>query len=534
MLTVADALKFPDFANARVVAGRDGLNTPIVWVHNSSVTNAAQWLNGGELVLTTALNMPTDTLEQERYLHELIEKGVAGLVVTVGQMISHVPDYLCEIADAHAFPLIEIPYQVRFIDLARTINEHISQKNMAMVTRALHIQKALTQLVLENGGIRQLAETLAQLINHSISIEDARFEALVSVNIADVDEARRYTQQYGRTDPRLVQALEVEVLPQIRQTLRPVVIPQMPHVGLGMERILAPIVVHGEIYGYVWIIADDRPVSDIDHMAIESAATIAALMMLHQESIQNVEASLKGNLLTRLIQGKEVNGVDVLNDQALRYDVDLRQAYRVLVVEYHNITTKALLDLYRRINSVVTTHEYAAIVGQFAGQVIMLAQEAENIPILVDQIHAQCNPIRIGISASHQAAGQVSMAHAQCREVLEIMSRLNPQAKTVHFDDLGYLHVLYHAGPQALQNNPYVPGLRELRHEQQADLFHTLEVYLDVGGNGVQTAETLHIHRSTLNYRLQRITEVCRIDLSGPTTRMNLQVALKLMRLFED
>jgi len=534
MLTIAETLQLDILREAQVVAGHNGLSRIVAWVHNVGVPDAAYWLNGGELALTTVINMPSDAGEQKRYLQDIIDKRVAGLVVTIGQKLDHIPDYLCAIADAQDFPLIEIPYTARFVDIARTVNERISQSNMEMVSRALTIHQTLTRIVLEGGGIKQLAITLAELVNQSISIENERFEALASINIAAVDEARRYTQQYGRTDPRLVQALEDEILPEIRRTLRPVFIPAMPHVGLEMERILAPIVVHGEIYGYVWIIADDRPVSDIDHMAIESAATIAALMMLHQESIQNVEASLKGNLLTRLIQGKEVNGVDVLNDQALRYDVDLRQAYRVLLVEDHNITTKALLDLYRRINSVVTTHEYAAIVGQFAGQVIVLAQEAENIPILVDQIHAQCNPIRIGISASHQAAGQVSLAHAQCREVLEIMGRLNPQAKTVHFDDLGYLHVLYHAGPQALQNNPYVPGLRELRREQQADLFHTLEVYLDVGGNGVQTAETLHIHRSTLNYRLQRITEVCRVDLSDPTTRMNLQVALKLMRLFED
>ena len=66
-----------------------------------------------------------------------------------------------------------------------------------------------------------------------------------------------------------------------------------------------------------------------------------------------------------------------------------------------------------------------------------------------------------------------------------------------------------------------------------ADLFNTLETYLDAGGNGVQTADLLHIHRSTLNYRLARIVEICNVDLSDPLTRTNLQVALKLLRLFE-
>ena len=113
------------------------------------------------------------------------------------------------------------------------------------------------------------------------------------------------------------------------------------------------------------------------------------------------------------------------------------------------------------------------------------------------------------------------------------LARLQNPDPVVYFDDLGYMHALYHAGSISLVGNPIVPSLRKLLVEQQADLFNTLEAYLDAGGNGVQTAETLHIHRSTLNYRLARIVEICHVDLSDATTRMNLQVALKLMRLFE-
>jgi len=36
-----------------------------------------------------------------------------------------------------------------------------------------------------------------------------------------------------------------------------------------------------------------------------------------------------------------------------------------------------------------------------------------------------------------------------------------------------------------------------------------------------------------LNYRLQRISEVAKVDLSDPQMRINLQVALKLFRLFD-
>lgn len=535
MLTVQDALELPTFEGARVIGGERGLNRQIKWVHNVGVPDAAQWLNGGELVLTTYYNIPVTPEGQADYLHDLITKEVAGLVVTVGQVVDHLPRAMGEIADEHDFPLVEIPYTSRYVDMARAANEYITEENVHMVRRALEIHQRLTKLVLEGGGLKQLAVELASLVNQSVSIETRRFEALASINIGQVDEARRYTQQYGRTDPRLVQALEKEVLPRINETLHPVFIKQMPHVGLEMERVLAPIVVQGEIYGYVWIIADDRPVTELDYMAIESGATIAGLMMLYQEATQGAEASLKGNLLARLIQG-EMSGANVLTDQALRYGVDLREAYRVYIINYPQATSQRLLRLYRDVNNFIMSEKRAVVVGLYAGSLTLIAQMTEPPEKLVEDIRSYTSrqgKAKIGISAVHSGARSVRAAYNECREVLEISRKLNHYGPNYYYDNLGYLHALYHAGPKALEGNPYVPALRMLQEEQQADLFNTLEAYLDAGGNGVSTAEGLHIHRSTLNYRLQRISEICGIDLSQPTTRINLQVALKLMRMFE-
>ena len=466
---------------------------------------------------------------------DLVEKNVVALVLAIGRLLDHAPDVMCELANEHSFPLIEIPYDARFVDLARSANERIAQENMTLVKRALNIHQTLTKLVLDGGGIKELAQQLTLLINQSVSIETERFDALASVNIADVDEARRYTQEFGRTDPRLVHALEDSVLPEIRRTLRPVFIPQMTHVGLDMERILAPIVVNGEIYGYMWIIADDRPVSELDWMAIESGTTIAALMMLHAQSVQSAEASLKGNLLTRLVQG-EMSGANVLTDQALRYRVDLRKPYRTLLIEYPQATSQRLIKLYHDVNNILATNNRSALVGQYAGQLLILVQATENTADIIADYRSVTSgegKSRMGLSSQQQGARQVRLAYTQSREVLDISRSLGQHGPNLFFDDLGYMHTLYHAGPKVLDSDPLAPLLRELRKEQQADLFNTLESYLDEGGNGVATAESLHIHRSTLNYRLARISEICNVDLSNPTVRTNLQVTLKLLRLFE-
>ncbi|MCY3779741.1 MAG: PucR family transcriptional regulator ligand-binding domain-containing protein [Chloroflexi bacterium] len=537
MLTLQQALQLPLLEKARVVAGAGGLERPIRWVHNVGVPNAAEWLHGGELVLTTVFNMPDAPAAQCEFLRQLAERGIIGVVITIGTLVDEIPNYLRAIGDELDLPLIELPYQTRFVDIAKVINERIAEENLDTISRALSIQQRLSRLVLEGGGFTDLANMLADQVGHSISIENDRFEAIANRNIAEVDSARRYTIRHGRTNPQLIEALEVEYLPRIRETLRPVQLPVMPELGLEMERLLAPIVVQGEIYGYMWIIADVHALTPIDMMAIEIGATVAALLMLYQESLQTAEASLKGSMMAQLIEG-EGTSQTILRDQSLRYGVDLRLPWRMLLVNISDEQPPNSTRAYRTINHVLTSGKRQAVAAQFAGQVVILAQAEEEVgalaQALVEQLENGRGCLKIAISSKFTGMAQVGIAHQQCNDVLAMGQRIDRRSHVHRFEDFGYIHTLFHAGPAGMAQNDHVPILRRLLDERQADLFNTLETYLDAGGNSVQTAETLHIHRSTLNYRLARIKEICDADLSEPSTRLNLQIALKLMRLFDD
>ena len=537
MLTLQQALQLPILDNARVVAGAVGLERPIRWVHYAGVPNAAEWLHGGELVLTTVFNMPEAPAAQCEFLRQLAERGIVGVVITIGALVDAIPNYLRAIGDELDLPLIELSYQTRFVDIAKVINERIAEENLDTISRALSIQQRLSQLVLEGGGFTDLADMLADQVGHSISIENDRFEAIANRNIAEVDSARRYTIRHGRTNPQLIEALEVEYLPRIRETLRPVQLPMMPELGLEMERLLAPIVVHGEIYGYMWIIADVHALTPIDMMAIEIGATVAALLMLYQESLQTAEASLKGSMMTQLIEG-EGTSQTILRDQSLRYGVDLRLPWRMLLVNISDGQPPTATRAYRAINHVLASGQHQAVAAQFAGQVVILAQAEEETgalaQALAEQLGNGCGCLKIAISKQFTGMDQVGIAHQQCNDVLSISQRIDKCRQIHRYEDFGYIHTLFRAGPAGMAQNDHVPILRRLLDEGQTDLLRTLETYLDAGGNGVQTAEALQIHRSTLNYRLARVKTICEADLSDPSTRLNLQIALKLMRLFDD
>jgi DNA-binding PucR family transcriptional regulator len=69
-------------------------------------------------------------------------------------------------------------------------------------------------------------------------------------------------------------------------------------------------------------------------------------------------------------------------------------------------------------------------------------------------------------------------------------------------------------------------------HDQQEhmDLISTLETYLETACNASHTAELLRVHRNSVANRLQRIREVCDVDLEDPDMRLLMQLLLRSTR----
>ena len=72
------------------------------------------------------------------------------------------------------------------------------------------------------------------------------------------------------------------------------------------------------------------------------------------------------------------------------------------------------------------------------------------------------------------------------------------------------------------------PAAETLAALPRADLMSTARTVLDLGGDVTTAAERLHLHRTTLYYRLDRITELTGVDLRDGRSRTDLQIALWL------
>lgn len=75
-----------------VIAGAEGLDRPIRWVHSGEVPYMAEMLKGGELLLMTGIGIGSSDPEQRRFVHQLAERGIAALVRELGARFHRSPE----------------------------------------------------------------------------------------------------------------------------------------------------------------------------------------------------------------------------------------------------------------------------------------------------------------------------------------------------------------------------------------------------------------------------------------------------------
>jgi purine catabolism regulator len=120
-----------------LAAGHESAQAHVRWVHSTELPDPTPWLRGGELLLTTGLQLTEAALQRE-FIGRLADHRIAGLGFGTGFAHKRLPAALVTAARKRAFPLFEVPYELPFIAIterafAQLVNERYEmlQRNMA-------------------------------------------------------------------------------------------------------------------------------------------------------------------------------------------------------------------------------------------------------------------------------------------------------------------------------------------------------------------------------------------------------------------
>ncbi|KHD36169.1 transcriptional regulator [Clostridium acetobutylicum] len=121
LTTCKSVLKLPYLEKIKVVAGEKGLNRIITWVQVVEYPEYSKWLKGGELILISGIAIKNNINSLVNFIRDINSRSLSGIVISIGPYIKEIPKEVIEIGNQLDFPIFEIPFEVKFIDVSQSI-----------------------------------------------------------------------------------------------------------------------------------------------------------------------------------------------------------------------------------------------------------------------------------------------------------------------------------------------------------------------------------------------------------------------------
>jgi hypothetical protein len=359
-------------------------------------------------------------------------------------------------------------------------------------------------------GIQDLLDDIAQEVGAGVSLDDLGGRLV------------GYSAQGGRADEARVRAvLERRSPDDVRAwqsahgagtATRPVVIP--PNEGLGMSaRVCVPLLHRGVRTGLLFLIGDDADPQAVADRVGEQVAALAALLYedaAPEGRVRDADllAACRGSqeALTRL---REALGPAA--DRPLRVVLHQRAGFGSA---QERVVAQQVVAAARVVAGAVAPAYVVALVGEGA-------DPAELVARLDEQGSGTTGTSLLADLDDLPSATGRALVAAQAAAVDEALGRV------ADWDELGIYRLLTHVDEEAA-GSPMLERVLAQHHGET--LARTLEVVLDEPGGVTDAAGMLHVHRTSLYYRLGRLRDLLGTDPLVGQVRTELHLALKLRR----
>lgn len=548
MLTVESALKLEAMEHCRVLAGAEGLGRAVTSVNQMEVPDLVNWMQAGQLIVTTGYFIRNDVNEQRQLILDLAQKGSAGLAIKIRRFFQNIPQHMINLADELRFPLIEIPEEYNISDIMNELMKELLTIQTRKIERSHEIHDRFTEIPLKGGGLNRIAELLGELTGCGVVIADANG---MQASTYDVPEAANPVIELFKKNGVPSSAM----LQKVVDLSEPYVEVSFRHGELAGRQITYPILADAKLYGtiLVWYLRDRE--EPVDIVSIKHAATIAGLEFLRYTALDEMRKRYEIDFFNDLLSG-QIQSRELLGRRGAVYGIAPQASYRLLVVDIDNFTRIYLEDfagndqraqlLKKRLLGIVKKllqkeMPKALAVGQSDHVVVFLPTETKprdtraTRESLVEEIRAQVAG-QLGDLSTSVVIGPrtdvlaVHEGYAEILTVLDLCSRMGTKhGQTFHCEDFAVEKILAGMEQHALRTlyRETAQVLENTDKKESTQFIQTLEAFFRCTMNHSQTSKMLFIHRNTLSYRLDRIQEIANIDFGNNSLLLKWQLGLK-------
>jgi purine catabolism regulator len=505
-----------------LLSGEEAAEAPVRWVHITELLDPTPWLSGGELVLTTGIQLDTPGKQRE-FVARLAGHHLAGLGFGTGFDHPDVPPALLTEARELGFPVFEVPYDLPFIAITEKAFTRLVNEQYEVLQRGIAIQRRLERLILEERGLDEVIRALAATIGGAVLVLSARGETMA---------AKAFRRELGE-EPLAAVREDVVARSHVHNgngagSSAAAVAFAPEHPDLAGRALALPVATRGSGAPQAWLVAvrDAGGLGDFERLILQQAVTVVALELLRQRVMRDTERRLAGDVLAEALTGRLEP--DELQTRMRPFGVGDSAA--VLVFELRDAAAaEPLLDRFMAsagVGALVAMRErlLCAVVDPADVDPLELAARARAALV------AEHGEVRAAASRpAPTRALRRSFHEARC--ALEASTLGGEGAPEVaSYRDLGAFQLLLSLQDEdalRLYCDNLLGPLENGEGEYGDELMRSLEAFIEQNGQWERAARQLFCHRHTLRYRIRRIEELTGRDLSRARDRIEFWLALR-------
>lgn len=309
-----------------------------------------------------------------------------------------------------------------------------------------------------------------------------------------------------------------------------------------------PLLKNGRSYGYLIVssanLAEATEKEGIFHQA-------AVILSYHLEQIEDQEYAAAENRLGKtiefILEGKALQ--QPLREVASGIGSPIFDGAYICIVSDLTIHSgdldrrfKTLRDLHSRLSEHPNTtdikshHFFVAdtllslfpLSEEIAKNRILARQAAQAYGDITASVVTVTGKASCFISKIKHGADELLEGYRECLEAQRISEQLDFGLPTIFFPDLEFVYLLRHI-PSEIRTrfgDHILRPLLQKEEEYAAEMLRTLEAYFAHHGHINETAKDLFIHRNTVLYRMEKISELLRLDFKNTDHLLQLKLAL--------
>ncbi|MEV0641383.1 PucR family transcriptional regulator [Streptomyces sp. NPDC050619] len=540
-----------------VRAGEDRLDVPVRWAHVSELADPVPYMEGGELLLITALKLDAeDPQAMRRYVKRLVGAGVVGLGFGVGVNYEEIPAALVDAAEQEGLPLLEVPRRTPFLAISKAVSAAIAADQYQAVTAGFAAQRELTRQTLADGPEGLLA-ALASHVDGWAALYDASGAVVATAPEWAGRRAARLTADVERLRERPAPASSVVGGPEHedRVELHSLGTGRRPRAALAVGTAAAlgtaeRYALHSAIALLTLTTERSRSLHEAEQRI--GAAVLRMLLAGEPDHARTVAGELYGGLLDapfRMIVAESVSASAgrTHRDAHARVPLTKPTAATLAAADTNGDPLGALVEVLE--SAAARSGEAVLVVPENGGEaerLVVLAVDGGAAVAACGEYAAALEAARAGGGGAgrEQAVGgaedelvvglsapagpiAAAAAYKQAEQALSVARRRG--RVFVEHEQMAAGSVLPLLADDAVK--AFADGLLRALHEHDAngrgDLVASVRAWLSRHGQWDAAAADLGVHRHTLRYRMRRVEEILGRSLDDPDVRMELWLALK-------